>query len=168
MHNNLNDTIAAIATPPGYGGIGVVRVSGPDAFDIVLPSCADRVGRRHYRHHIRLLMDISSRLIHRRYWMRRWSPLCARRIPIRARMWSRYRDKWPFTRQRIVRLLLTRGARMANPGEFTLRAFLNGRLDLAQAEAVMDLISLQTEVGPLLAMEQLARAHFRAGAARPP
>src|SRR2546423_8333920 len=57
--------------------------------------------------------------------------------------------------QRILRLVLAQGARMANPGEFTLRAFLNGRLDLAQAEAVMDLIDAQTEAGQRLAMQQL-------------
>ena len=65
----------------------------------------------------------------------------------------------PLILQRILRLVLARGARMANPGEFTLRAFLNGRLDLAQAEAVMDLISSQTEVGQRLAMQQL-RGHI--------
>ena len=61
----------------------------------------------------------------------------------------------PLILQRILRQVLAGGARMANPGEFTLRAFLNGRLDLAQAEAVMDLISSQTEVGQRLAMQQL-------------
>jgi tRNA modification GTPase len=61
----------------------------------------------------------------------------------------------PLVLQRILRLVLLQGARMANPGEFTLRAFLNGRLDLAQAEAVMDLIGAQTEAGQRLAMQQL-------------
>ncbi len=61
----------------------------------------------------------------------------------------------PLVLQRILRLVLRQGARMANPGEFTLRAFLNGRLDLAQAEAVMDLIGAQTEAGQRLAMQQL-------------
>jgi tRNA modification GTPase len=61
----------------------------------------------------------------------------------------------PLVLQRILRAVLTQGARMANPGEFTLRAFLNGRLDLAQAEAVMDLIGAQTEAGQRLAMQQL-------------
>src|SRR5204863_1636955 len=61
----------------------------------------------------------------------------------------------PLVLQRILSLVLTQGARMANPGEFTLRAFLNGRLDLAQAEAVMDLISAQTEAGQRLAIQQL-------------
>ncbi len=61
----------------------------------------------------------------------------------------------PLVLQRILRLVLAQGARMANPGEFTMRAFLNGRLDLAQAEAVMDLISSQTEIGQRLAMQQL-------------
>lgn len=61
----------------------------------------------------------------------------------------------PLVLQRMLGLVLAQGARMANPGEFTLRAFLNGRLDLAQAEAVMDLIGSQTEMGHRLAMQQL-------------
>lgn len=61
----------------------------------------------------------------------------------------------PLILQRILRAVLAQGARMANPGEFTLRAFLNGRLDLAQAEAVMDLIGAETEAGQRLAMQQL-------------
>src|SRR6266705_823024 len=61
----------------------------------------------------------------------------------------------PLILRRILRTVLTQGARMANPGEFTLRAFLNGRLDLAQAEAVMDLIEAQTEAGQRLALQQL-------------
>ncbi len=64
----------------------------------------------------------------------------------------------PLILQRILRLVLAQGARMADPGEFTLRAFLNGRLDLAQAEAVMDLIDAQTEAGQRLALQQL-RGH---------
>jgi tRNA modification GTPase len=61
----------------------------------------------------------------------------------------------PLILRRILRVILTQGARLANPGEFTLRAFLNGRLDLAQAEAVMDLIGAETEAGQRLAMQQL-------------
>jgi tRNA modification GTPase len=61
----------------------------------------------------------------------------------------------PLVLQRILRLLLAGGARLAHPGEFTLRAFLNGRLDLAQAEAVMDLISARTQAGQRLAVQQL-------------
>jgi tRNA modification GTPase len=61
----------------------------------------------------------------------------------------------PLILKRILRAVLAQGARMANPGEFTLRAFLNGRMDLAQAEAVMDLIGAQTEAGQRLAMQQL-------------
>ncbi|GAC1355429.1 MAG: tRNA uridine-5-carboxymethylaminomethyl(34) synthesis GTPase MnmE [Ktedonobacteraceae bacterium] len=61
----------------------------------------------------------------------------------------------PLVLRRILRAVLTQGARMAQPGEFTLRAFLNGRIDLAQAEAVMDLIGAQTEAGQRLAVQQL-------------
>jgi tRNA modification GTPase len=65
----------------------------------------------------------------------------------------------PLILRRILRVVLAQGARMANPGEFTLRAFLNGRLDLAQAEAVMDLIEAQTEASQRLALQQL-RGHL--------
>ncbi len=106
-----NDTIAAIATPPGIGGIGVIRVSGAEAFDVVLPLLQRPGGRTE--------------------------------LP----------PSHMLTYGHIV--IAGTGARMANPGEFTLRAFLNGRLDLAQAEAVMDLISSQTEAGQRLAMQQL-------------
>src|SRR5260221_12475050 len=60
----------------------------------------------------------------------------------------------PLVLQRLLQLILAQGARLARPGEFTMRAFLNGRLDLAQAEAVMDLIHAQTEAGLRLALHQ--------------
>src|SRR5713101_4730551 len=156
MHNNLNDTIAAIATPPGYGGIGVVRVSGPDAFDIVLPLLRRPGGDAalppsHTLTYGHIVAPDTQEILDETLVAFMRAPHTYTRedvVEIQG-------HGGPLILQRIVRLLLTRGVRMANPGEFTLRAFLNGRLDLAQAEAVMDLISSQTEVGQRLAMQQL-------------
>src|SRR5438034_7579792 len=81
--------------------------------------------------------------------------MCAPRTYTREHVVEIQGHGGPLVLQRILRLVLAQGARMANAGEFTLRAFLNGRLDLAQAEAVMDLIGAQTEAGQRLAMQQL-------------
>ena len=156
MQNNLNDTIAAIATPPGYGGIGIVRVSGPDAFDMVLPLLRRPDGDTvlppsHTLTYAHFIAPDTQEIVDE-------TLVAFMRAPhtyTRENVVEIQGHGGPLILQRITRLLLARGARMANPGEFTLRAFLNGRLDLAQAEAVMDLISSQTEVGQRLAMQQL-------------
>ncbi|HZU68543.1 MAG TPA: tRNA uridine-5-carboxymethylaminomethyl(34) synthesis GTPase MnmE [Ktedonobacteraceae bacterium] len=151
-----NDTIAAIATPPGIGGIGIIRVSGADAFDVVLPLLrrpggGTGVPPSHvltYGHIVNpqtqeILDEVLVAFMH------------APRTYTREDVVEISGHGGPLVLQRMLRLVLAQGARMANPGEFTLRAFLNGRLDLAQAEAVMDLISSQTEAGQRLAMHQL-------------
>ena len=156
MQNNLSDTIAAIATPPGYGGIGIVRISGPDAFAIVLPLLRRPGGETalppsHTLTYGHIVAPDTQEILDETLVAFMRAPHTYTRedvVEIQG-------HGGPLILQRIVRLALARGARMANPGEFTLRAFLNGRLDLAQAEAVMDLISSQTEVGQRLAMQQL-------------
>jgi tRNA modification GTPase len=156
MQNNLSDTIAAIATPPGYGGIGIVRVSGPDAFAIVLPLLRRPDGDTalppsHMLTYGHIVAPDTQEILDE-------TLVAFMRAPhtyTREDVVEVQGHGGPLILQRIVRLVLAGGARMANPGEFTLRAFLNGRLDLAQAEAVMDLISSQTEVGQRLAMQQL-------------
>ncbi len=156
MHNNLSDTIVAIATPPGYGGIGIVRVSGPDAFAIVLPLLRrpggdTSVPPSHTLTYAHIVAPDTHEILDETLVAFMRAPhtyTCEDTVEIQG-------HGGPLILQRIVRVVLVRGARMANPGEFTLRAFLNGRLDLAQAEAVMDLISSQTEVGQRLAMQQL-------------
>lgn len=153
MHD---DTIAAIATPQGHGGIGVIRVSGPEAFSIVLPLLRRSGGATDlppshmltYGHIVapstREIMDeVLVAFMHAPHTYTREDV-----VEIQG-------HGGPLVLQRILGLVLAQGARMANPGEFTLRAFLNGRLDLAQAEAVMDLIGSQTEMGHRLAIQQL-------------
>lgn len=151
-----NDTIAAIATPPGHGGIGIIRVSGPDAFALVLPLFRQAAGQNgfppsHQLTYGRIIAPGSGEILDEALVAFMRAPHTYTRedvVEIQG-------HGGPLVLSRILRQVLAQGARMANPGEFTLRAFLNGRLDLAQAEAVMDLISAQTEVGQRLAMQQL-------------
>ncbi len=151
-----NDTIAAIGTPPGYGGIGVIRVSGPAAFSLVLPLLQRPDGHTdlppsHLLTFGHIVVPTSREVLDEVLVAFMRAPHTYTRedvVEIQG-------HGGPLVLQRMLRLVLAQGARMANAGEFTLRAFLNGRLDLAQAEAVMDLISAQTEAGQRLAMQQL-------------
>lgn len=154
-----NDTIAAIATPQGYGGIGVIRVSGPEAFSIVLPLIRRPGGTggtadlppSHLLTYAHIVAPSTQEILDETLVAFMRAPHTYTRedvVEIQG-------HGGPLVLQRILLLVLAQGARMANPGEFTLRAFLNGRLDLAQAEAVMDLINSQTEMGHRLAMQQL-------------
>ncbi len=145
------DTIAAISTPVGAGGIGIVRLSGRDARRI-----AEKLSPRPLADH---------RLIHGHVV----DPETGQSVDevLAAYMASPH----SYTRedvveinchggaqavQRVLELALKCGARLANPGEFTLRAFLNGRIDLAQAEAVLDVIQARTEAGLRLAEQILS------------
>jgi len=154
----LDDTIAAIATPLGEGGLAVVRLSGPQALAIadksfrpggkesLLPSAAP-THTLQYGHIVRRAQRVDEVLL------------------------AILRAPHTFTREDTVEItchggllpaklvldtLLENGARPAEPGEFTRRAFLNGRIDLAQAEAVADLIHSRTELALAAANEQLA------------
>jgi tRNA modification GTPase len=153
------DTIAAIATPPGEGGIGTVRLSGPDAAPILsrvfVPASGGPIVPGHMESH-RLLFGY----IHDTSTNDRIDEVLA--VLMRA-PYSYTREDvveidchgGPVPLQRVLGLCLTEGARLAQPGEFTLRAFLNGRLDLAQAEAVLDVVRARTPEGLSLAVEQL-------------
>lgn len=153
---NTTDTIAAIATPPGVGGIGVIRVSGTDAFALVLPLVQRPQGQTDIppSHHLtyanvvepnthEVLDDVLVAFMRAPHTYTREDV-----VEIQG-------HGGPLVLRRILSAMLSQGARMAQPGEFTLRAFLNGRIDLAQAEAVMDLIGAQTEAGQRLATQQL-------------
>ncbi len=151
-----NDTIAAIATPPGSGGIGVIRVSGQDAFSLVLPLFRQPRGRStvppsHHLTYGHIVDPATGEILDEVLTAFMQAPHTYTREPVVEIQGH----GGPLILRRILRAVLAQGARMANPGEFTLRAFLNGRLDLAQAEAVMDLIEAQTEAGQRLAMQQL-------------
>jgi tRNA modification GTPase len=151
-----NDTIAAIATPPGQGGIGVIRVSGAEAFVLVQPlfrfsGQANGLPQSHMLTYGRIVDPATQEIIDEVLVAFMREP----RTYTREDVVEIQGHGGPLLLQRILRLLLAGGARLANPGEFTLRAFLNGRLDLAQAESVMDLISARTAAGQRLAMQQL-------------
>src|SRR5258707_15402648 len=151
-----NDTIAAIGTPPGFGGIGVIRVSGPEAFRLVLPLLRRPGGNAgvppsHMLTHGYIIDPVSHETLDEVLA----AFMCAPHTYTREDVVEIQGHGGPLILQRILRLVLAQGARMANAGEFPLRAFLNGRLDLAQAEAVMDLIDAQTEAAQRLAMQQL-------------
>jgi len=166
----LNDTICAVATPPGQGGIGIVRVSGEKAIEVAAPMVRLRSGRH--------LKDAPARkLCHVRLLETGAVADASRSIrcldeALVAVMPSPHSytgedvveihcHGGPYLLERVCAQLVGSGARLAQPGEFTRRAFLNGKLDLAQAEAVLDTIRARTETGLRMAQEQLRGALSR-------
>jgi tRNA modification GTPase len=149
-------TIAAIATPPGQGAIAIIRLSGADAFSICAPLF--RPARRG--------LELSSQpagTVH-------YGKIHDKGEVIDEVMVSIFRSPRSYTgedlieischgsvyiQQQILQLLLDKGARPAKPGEFTRRAFLNGKMDLSQAEAVADLIASESAAFHRVAMQQM-------------
>jgi len=156
-NGNQSDTIAAIATPLGQGGVAMIRLSGPQALTIAdasfrpagafLKPSASPTHTIHFGHIVRRCRVVDEVLV------------------------GVMRAPRTFTREDVVEItchggllpaklvldtVLENGARLAGPGEFTRRAFLNGRIDLTQAEAVADLIQARTELAAAAAQEQLA------------
>ncbi len=152
---NLDDTIVAISTPPGRGGIGVVRLSGPEARAIAAPMLRLKRPLEAGRAVFGELIDPTGgeRLdeVVVTYFEKPHSYTTEDVVEISA-------HGSPVLLRRVVELALERGARLAEPGEFTMRAFLNGRLDLTQAEAVRDLIESQTLYQARVASLQLGGA----------
>jgi tRNA modification GTPase len=154
---NNDDTIAAISTPPGKGGIGIVRISGDQAIEL-----ADRIfrasggtklsGSPSHRIHYGHIIDPSSNETVDEVLV---SVMKAPRTYTREDTVEINCHGGPVPLRRVLELVINHGARLAEPGEFTRRAFLNGRLDLSQAEAVADLINAMTEQARKSAMDQL-------------
>ncbi|HYN15841.1 MAG TPA: tRNA uridine-5-carboxymethylaminomethyl(34) synthesis GTPase MnmE, partial [Terriglobales bacterium] len=151
----LDDTIVAISTPPGRGGVGVVRLAGPEAKAIAAPMLR-------LKHELEPDRAVFGELI---------EPATGERIDevvatFFAKPHSYTTDDIveisahgaPVVLRHAVELAVAAGARLAEPGEFTMRAFLNGRLDLTQAEAVRDLIESQTLYQAKVAAQQLEGA----------
>ncbi|CAA3817474.1 tRNA (5-carboxymethylaminomethyl-2-thiouridylate) synthase [Staphylococcus aureus] len=149
------DTIMSISTPMGEGAIGIVRLSGPQAVEI-----ADKLYKGKH-----LLNDVPSHTINYGHIIDPESKEVVEEVMV-----SVLRAPKTFTREdiieinchggiltinRVLELTMTYGARMAEPGEFTKRAFLNGRIDLSQAEAVMDFIRSKTDRASKVAMNQI-------------
>lgn len=159
MKPNLSDTIAAIATPPGEGGISVLRISGDLSFDIIeeIFSTSDS-GLKPIE-----VDSMSSHTAHFGYIFDRESLVDEVVITIFKNPRSYTGEDiieisshgGTFVVSKILTLLLSKGARLAGPGEFTKRAFLNGRMDLSQAEAVADLIHAKTESAHASSIKQL-------------
>ncbi|MBB6247477.1 tRNA uridine-5-carboxymethylaminomethyl(34) synthesis GTPase MnmE [Rhodanobacter sp. A1T4] len=144
-----SDTIAAIASAPGMGGVGVVRVSGP-AVPAIAQTLLGHIPSPRYAHLI-AFRDVAGELIDRGLLLHFPAP-------------ASYTGEHVLELQGhgsavLLDLLLRRvcelGARLARPGEFTERAFLNGKLDLAQAEAVADLIASRSQAGARAALQSM-------------
>ena len=152
MNNELTDTIVALATPAGIGAIGVIRLSGPDAIIITNEVFKGKD-----------LTKQASHTIH-------FGSIVDRDMVVDEVLISLFVGPRSYTRENVVeischgsnyiiesiiKLLLKNGARSAKAGEFTLRAFLNGQLDLSQAEAVADLIASNSKASQQVALQQL-------------
>jgi len=145
------DTIAAISTPIGEGGIGIVRLSGPESLSIIKKIFSSALSD-HQLTHGHVIDPKTSEVIDEVLVSYMVSPRTYTTediVEINCHGGS-------MSLQRILGLTLHYGARMAEPGEFTLRAFINGRIDLAQAESVLDIIQSKTEASLRLAMQGLA------------
>jgi len=172
MHGGLEDTICAIATPAGEGGIGIVRLSGPQALVVASQVVQLRSGAplssvpSHTLHLADLVIPSpnkreEARVVHKRPPV---SDLLDEALVVYMKA------PRSFTAEDVVeiqshggalvlgmvcKVCIESGARMAEPGEFTKRAFLNGRLDLSQAEAVLDTIRATSSAGLNIAQRQL-------------
>ena len=151
----LSDTISAIATPNGEGGIGIIRLSGPLAIPISTVLF----------HPSRQISDIKSYTIHHGQVIDPESNQVVDEVLLNV-----FRSPKSYTTEdmvefnchggsiilrRVLELTLKHGARIADPGEFTKRAFLNGRIELAQAEAGIDLIQAKSDIARQMAVDQL-------------
>lgn len=148
---NLQDTITAPATPAGVSALAVVRVSGPDAIAIVTKCFnKDITAADGYTIHYGHIVDGDVRVdeVLASVFRNPQSYTGEDSVEISG-------HGSPYITKRIIETLLKSGARMAEPGEFTMRAFLNGKLDLAQAEAVADMISSNSEASLQMAMSQM-------------
>lgn len=150
VHNS--ETIIALATPSGIGAIGVIRLSGPDAINLVNEVFAGKDLSIQPSHtiHFGTIRDgnqiLDEVLI---------SLFIGPKSYTRENVVEISTHGSAFIIESIIKLLIRKGARPANPGEFTLRAFLNGQLDLSQAEAVADLIASNSQASHQVAMQQM-------------
>lgn len=157
----LEDTIAAISTPPGAGGIGIIRMSGGQALPLLKAvfkpkslSCSYQSHKFYYGHiqqpdHGKILDEVLAVY------------MAAPHTYTREDVVEVHCHGSFLVLQNVLELILASGATLASPGEFTKRAFLNGRIDLTQAEAVIDVLSAKTRKGVDLAQEQLSGALYR-------
>jgi len=150
-----NDTIIALATAPGTGAIAVIRLSGPNAISVV-SDCFESVSDK-------VLIDQKSHSVHLGH-IKDGAHIVDQSLVSIFKGPNSYTGEdvaeischgSTYIQQRIIQLFLKRGVRAAQGGEFTMRAFLNGKMDLSQAEAVGDLIASENEASHQLALQQM-------------
>ncbi|WP_029035856.1 tRNA uridine-5-carboxymethylaminomethyl(34) synthesis GTPase MnmE [Salinimicrobium xinjiangense] len=151
----LNDNIIALATPSGAGAIAVIRISGPKAIDLATPvfiSKNNKDLREQHSHtlHLGNIVDgeriIDEVLVSVFHGPKSYTGENTIEISCHGS---------PYIQQEIIQLFVRKGCRSAEAGEFTLRAFLNGKMDLSQAEAIADLISSENQASHQMAMQQM-------------
>lgn len=149
------EAIAAISTPPGYGGIGIIRISGKDSFKIIekifKPKNKEKDKIKGYTMKYGKIFDFEGKIIDEvlvTYFVSPKSFTTENMCEINS-------HGGPIVVKKILELCLENGARMAEPGEFTKIAFLNGRIDLAQSEAIIDMINAKTEKEQQASINQL-------------
>ena len=149
---SVSDTIAAVITAPGRAAVGIIRVSGPEAVEMaaeVYEGRADLRTAQTHTIHYGWVVDAGQRIDEALFLLMR-SPASYTgedvvEIQCHGGMVST---------QEILRLLLRKGARLADAGEFTKRAFINGKLDLTRAEAVMDIVDAESDAALAQAVAQ--------------
>jgi tRNA modification GTPase len=150
-----SDNIVALATPSGTGAIAIIRVSGPDAINLVDTLFQSIKGKK--------LVQQKSHTIHLGHIIDDGKIMDEVLVSLFKGPHSYTGENVveischgsPYIQQQIIQLLLRKGCRAASPGEFTLRAFLNGKMDLSQAEAVADLIASDSEAAHDIAIQQM-------------
>lgn len=158
------DTIAAVATSPGVGGIGVIKVSGPDAINIISDIFTSATEKdlkkaKNYTLHYGWLKDVNSkRSKHNKKDIIDEVIVGIMRGPhsyTREDVIEIYSHSGQVVLDRVLQAVLKRGAHLAAPGEFTKRAFISGRIDLVQAESILDIVNARTDKALNLSMLQL-------------
>lgn len=150
--SNLDDTICALATPNGTGAIGIIRISGKDAIAITAKIFSGKnllQANTHTAHFGKIIFDkqIIDEVL-ATVFVEPKSYTGENTVELSC-------HGSPYILQRVLEVLVSNGARLAQPGEFTLRAFLNQKLDLSQAEAVADLIASNSSASHKTAMQQM-------------
>lgn len=151
-----SDTIVAVSTPPGEGGIGIVRLSGKDAGNVAgkIFKAKTAIPVREFTSHKAIygeIIDENGNILDEALCLVMWAPNSYTKenvVELQSHGGS-------LIMRRILELALQNGARLAEPGEFTKRAFLNGRLDLSQAQSVMDVIKARSDASLRMAAGQL-------------
>jgi tRNA modification GTPase len=149
---NQTETIVALATPSGSGALGIIRLSGPDAITIAQSVFKGKNLTKQNSHTIHFGNIVDGDLVLDEVLV---SLFIAPRSYTRENVVEISCHGSAYIIESIIKLLMKKGARAAKPGEFTLRAFLNGQMDLSQAEAVADLIASNSKASQQVALQQL-------------